>query len=92
MRVSRSGQTCALGAAVAGAVVSGAHASFGAAQRAMTGLKPREYRPNAAAHRVYRELYPLYRQVHDAFGTSEWQGNLHGVMKALIEIRGRVRR
>ena len=39
MRVSRSAQTCALGSAVAGAVVAGAHPNFSAAQRAMTGLK-----------------------------------------------------
>jgi L-ribulokinase len=92
MRVSRSAQTCALGSAVAGAVVAGAHPGFGAAQRAMTGLKAREYRPNAAAHRIYGELYPLYRKLHDAFGTADWEGNLHGVMKTLIEVRGRVRR
>lgn len=92
MRVSRSAQTCALGSAVAGAVVSGAHRSFAAAQRAMTGLKPREYRPNRVAHRIYAEMYPLYRQLHDAFGTSGWQGNLGEIMKKLLAIRGRVRR
>jgi L-ribulokinase len=92
MRVSRSAQTCALGAAVAGAVVAGAHPDFPTAQRAMTGLKSREYRPKAAAHKVYCELYPLYRKLHDALGTPEWQGNLHGVMKTLLEIRNRVRR
>jgi L-ribulokinase len=92
MRISRSAQTCALGAAVAGAVVAGAHANFQSAQRAMTGVKPRSFRPNAAAHAVYRELYPLYRQLHDALGTPSWQGNLHGVMKQLLEIRGRARR
>jgi L-ribulokinase len=91
MRVSRSAQTCALGSAVAGAVVAGAHPNFGAAQRAMTGLKAREFRPNRAAHRVYAELYAQYRKLHDAFGTAGWQGNLHGVMKTLLEIRGRVR-
>jgi L-ribulokinase len=92
MQISRSAQTCALGAAVAGAVVAGAHPSFGAAQRAMTGLKAGGFRPRAAAHRVYREIYPLYRRLHDAFGTADWQGNLYGVMKELLEIRSRVRR
>ncbi len=29
--------------------------------------------------------------VQDAFGTKEWNGNLFGVMKKLIEIRSRVR-
>jgi L-ribulokinase len=50
------------------------------------------YRPNPKAHAVYRELYALYKTLHDAFGTREGGGNLHGVMKKLIEIRNRVRR
>jgi L-ribulokinase len=92
MKVSRSAQTCALGAAIAGAVVAGAHENFAAAEKAMTGLKAKIYQPNPKAHEVYRELYSLYKTLHDAFGTREWSGNLHGVMKKLIEIRGRVRK
>ena len=92
MKVSRSAQTCALGAAIAGAVVAGAHRDFAAAQKAMTGLKPRVFKPNPQAHAVYRELYALYKKCHDAFGTKEWNGNLYDVMKQLIEIRNRVRR
>jgi hypothetical protein len=34
----------------------------------------------------------LYRKLHDAFGMREWTGNLHGVMKRLIDIRNRVRK
>jgi L-ribulokinase len=92
MKVSRSAQTCALGAAIAGAVVAGAHKDFAAAQKAMTGLKARVFKPDARAHAIYRELYPLYRKLHDAFGTKEWTGNLHDVMKRLIDIRNRVRK
>jgi L-ribulokinase len=92
MKVSRSAQTCALGAAIAGAVVAGAHKNFAAAQKAMTGLKPKVYAPNAKNHGTYKKLYTLYRQMHDAFGTTKWQGNLYGVMKDLIEIRSRVRK
>lgn len=91
MKVSRSAQTCALGAAVAGAVVAGTHADYTAAQRAMTGLKPKVFRPDPDAHAVYRELYPLYRTLHDAFGTREWSGSLYPVMKRLLEIRTRAR-
>jgi L-ribulokinase len=87
MKVSRSAQTCALGSAVAAAVVAGAHKNFAAAQKAMTGLKPRVFKPNAKAHAVYRKLYLLYKELHDAFGTKKWNGNLHGVMKQLIIIR-----
>ncbi|HEX4262790.1 MAG TPA: ribulokinase [Verrucomicrobiae bacterium] len=91
MKVSRSAQTCALGSAVAAAVVAGAHRNFIAAQKAMTGLKPRVFRPNAKAHAVYRELYSLYKELHDAFGTEHGKGNLHGTMKQLIALRQKAR-
>jgi L-ribulokinase len=91
MKISRSGQTCALGAAIAGAVVAGAHRDFPAAQQAMTGLKPRVFKPDSKAHKVYRGLYALYKKLHDAFGTEQWCGNLHDVMKELLEIRNAAR-
>jgi L-ribulokinase len=92
MKISRSAQTCALGSAIAAAVVAGAHKDFATAQKKMTGLKPKVYRPNSKAHAVYKELYALYKQLHDAFGTKDWHGNLYGVMKKLIEIRSQVRK
>jgi L-ribulokinase len=92
MKISRSAQTCALGSAIAAAVVAGAHKNFAAAQKAMTGLKPKVYKTNPKAHATYRELYSIYKELHDAFGTKEWNGNLFGVMKKLIEIRSRVRK
>lgn len=91
MKVSRSAQTCALGSAIAGAVVAGIHKNYVQAQKAMTSVKDRVFLPNRGAHAVYRELYPLYRTLHDAFGTRAWNGNLHDVMKKLLEIRTRVR-
>jgi L-ribulokinase len=91
MKVSRSAQTCALGSAIAAAVVGGAYKDFASAQKAMTGLKSKIFKPNAAAHEVYKQLYVLYRRLHDAFGTKEWNGNLSDVMKELIEIRQRAR-
>lgn len=92
MKLSRSAQTCALGAAIAGAVVARVHKDFASAQKAMKGLKAKVYRPNQKAYTVYRELYALYKTLHDAFGTREGSGNLGDVMKKLIEIRNRVRR
>jgi len=96
MKVSRSQQTCALGAAIAGAVVAGRPAGgydgFAAAQKAMTGLKPRVYRPDPTAHAVYCDLYTLYRRIHDAFGTRDPEGCLYEVMKKLIDIRSRARK
>jgi L-ribulokinase len=91
MKISRSAQTCALGAAIAGAVVGGAYPNYPEAQKRMTGLKPRVFQPDPKAREVYRDLYALYRKLHDAFGTRDWHGNLHDVMKQLIDIRTRAR-
>jgi len=91
IKISRSGQTCALGAAVAGSVVAGeaggGYANYADAQKAMTGLKARVFRPKASAHAVYKRLYSLYKSLHDAFGTEQETASLYGVMKQLIEIR-----
>ena len=57
----------------------------------MTGLKPRVFQPNPDAHAVYKELYALYRKLHDAFGTQQHEGSLYDVMKRLLEIRTRAR-
>jgi L-ribulokinase len=92
IKISRSGQTCALGAAIAGAVVAGSYANYADAQKAMTGLKSRVFQPKPAAHAVYKELYSLYRKLHDAFGTQQANGNLYDVMKQLIAIRNRARK
>jgi L-ribulokinase len=92
MKVSRSAQTCALGSAIAGAVVADAHRDFASAQKAMTGLRTKTYQPQPKAHAVYRQLYALYKTLHDAFGTREWNGNLFEVMKKLIEIRAQTRK
>ncbi len=96
IKISRSGQSCALGAAIAGAVVAGkargGHANFKEAQKAMTGLKPREFKPNPKAHEVYRRLYAVYHKLHDAFGTTQSSASLYGVMKELIEIRTEARK
>jgi len=92
MKISRSAQTCALGAAIFGAVAAGAHPTVEAAQAAMTGVKKTVYEPIAANVAVYRELYQVYKTLHDAFGTKEFTGSLSGVMKNLIRIRERARK
>lgn len=87
MKVSRSAQTCALGAAIAGAVAAGRFDSYTDAQTAMTGLKDVVYTPNPEAVAVYQKIYGVYRKLHDAFGTPDWNGNLFDVMKTLLDIR-----
>lgn len=87
VKVSRSAQTCALGSAIFGSVVGRAHGSVAEAQSAMTGFKDKVYNPNPEAVAVYSKLFGLYSDLHDAFGTADWQGNLAHVMKDLIAIR-----
>lgn len=91
MKVSRSAQTCALGAAMAGAVAARRYAGYAEAQKAMTGLKDVVYTPDPGAHQVYRQLYKLYRDLHDAFGTPGWNGNLFHIMKQLLDLRDTAR-
>jgi L-ribulokinase len=90
MKVSRSEQTCALGAAIFGAAAAGA-GSVADIQSKVTASRPKVYHPITENHAVYRELYELYLTLHDAFGTTTWSGNLHHVMKRLLEIRDRQR-
>jgi L-ribulokinase len=93
MKVARSAQTCALGSAMAGAVAArrkgGGFDTFAEAQAAMAGTKKKSFKPDPKNHKVYGELYPLYRKLHDAFGTKSWTGSLYNVMKDLLAIRDR---
>ena len=91
MRISRSAQTCALGAAIFGAVAAGTHPTVESAQEKMTGLKEVVYEPIPDHVAVYAKLYAIYRTLHDAFGTEEYTGSLSSVMKQLIAIRSEAR-
>lgn len=91
MKISRSAQTCALGAAIFGAVAAGksmgGYETVESAQSAMCGLKDTVYRPNQKNRKTYEELFTLYRQLHDIFGTRGSSYNLFNVMKDLLKIR-----
>ena len=89
MQLSGSSQACALGAAIGAAVVAGAHKDFPAAQRAMTSVQKKTYRPIPANQKTYDELYRLYRQVHDAFGGLNKATDLSRVMKELLELKAK---
>ena len=95
MKVSRSEQTPALGASIFAALAAGKNAggykSINEAQKAMTGIS-KTYNPIPENHETYKKLYLLYRQIHDGFGTTEWNGSMFNVMKDLLEIRDAVRR
>ncbi|NLF16529.1 MAG: ribulokinase [Lentisphaerae bacterium] len=91
MRLSASTQTCALGAAIMGAVAAGTaaggYASVAQGQEAACAFQERVYRPDPAAAAVYQRLYALYLDLHDSFGRPRTTFDHAGVMKGLLEIR-----
>jgi len=95
MKTSRSAQSCALGAAIAGAVVApkeaGGYESVPKAQKAMCGVKERTFKPIPENRKTYQELYKLYKQIHDAFGTKQYSESLYNVMKDLLRIKDSVK-
>ncbi len=91
MQVAGSAQACALGAAVAAAVLAGpdvgGHADFPTAQAAMTSVKTIAYDPIPANQAIYDRMYALYMKVHDAFGGVNRASDLSGIMADLIALR-----
>lgn len=60
IKIVKSEQACALGAAICAATAAGLYPSMAAAQAAMTSGFDAEYRPNAEKVAVYRHLYQRY--------------------------------
>jgi L-ribulokinase len=90
MKVAASDQTCALGAALFGAVASGQYALADLQQRCCH-MRGRVYEPDPEHRQTYDELYALYLQLHDAFGTNHGGTSLGQVMKRLLDLRDRCR-
>lgn len=86
LKVAASDQTCALGAAIFGAVASG-EIGLAEAQAKVCRMRDRVYEPVPENQAIYARLYALYRTLHDAFGTANWSGRLDQVMKDLIALR-----
>ena len=81
MKVSRSAQTCAWArrspARWSPGSAGGGYDNFAEAQKAMTGLKSKAFQPQPRRPtRSTSELYSLYRQLHDAFGTQHLERQL----------------
>jgi len=87
MKISRSAQTCALGSAIAAAVVAGQYKDFASAQAAMVGVKDITYRPIPENVKTYAKIYRLYIQLHNALGISGHTASLANVMKDLLSIK-----
>ncbi|HTQ37607.1 MAG TPA: ribulokinase [Pirellulales bacterium] len=96
LSVTRSQQTCALGSAIAGAVVAGKKAGgfdhFAEAITAMASPADRTFTPQPEAVAVYNKLYRLYRRLHDSFGVSGHSDALGDMMKELLAIRDAAKR
>jgi L-ribulokinase len=94
VEVSRSTQTCALGSAIAAAVVAGTqrggHADFGSAIKMICGTPNAVYKPQPDSVPIYERLYRLYVQLHNAFGVRDSKASLSNVMKDLLDIRDAV--
>jgi L-ribulokinase len=89
-KVSRSAESTALGAAIFGAVCGGAYESAQEAQSRMTGVKATCFKPSEENARVYKRLYTVYRQLHDAFAGVGSHAPLSSIMKELIAVRNEV--
>lgn len=87
MRLARSTQACALGAALTAAVLAGVHTDLRSAQAAMTGLRSTSYLPDPAHQNRYEKLYALYLSLHDAFGGITQTADLSKVMKTLLDLK-----
>ncbi|HUO09267.1 MAG TPA: ribulokinase [Phycisphaerae bacterium] len=95
VQIASSEQTCALGSAIAAAVVAGSAAGgyedFGRAISAMVPASVQTFTPEPEATAVYERLYVVYRRLHDAFGVQGTQQSLADVMKELLAIRDQAR-
>jgi L-ribulokinase len=85
--VAASSQACALGSAIAAAVVAGEHRDFPAAQRAMVKPCRIEYAPHAGRRKAYNRLFGAYTRLHDSFGGVSANKELAAVMKDLLSIK-----
>ncbi|MBI3415286.1 MAG: ribulokinase [Verrucomicrobia bacterium] len=82
IKVAASEQTCALGAAMHGAVAAGAYPDIHTAARKMARVREEVYQPNAKHKPIYDELYAEYTRLHDLFGRDP-----NSAMKVLKRLR-----
>ncbi|MFA5820456.1 MAG: FGGY-family carbohydrate kinase, partial [Bacteroidales bacterium] len=61
IKVASSDQTCALGSAMAAAVVAGVYKDISSAQKAMGGGFEKEYRPDPVRAKKYETLFRKYK-------------------------------
>ena len=91
VRVALSSETCALGAAIVGALVAGHFATIDDVQDALCQPSIESFVPEAAGVETYARLYDIYLRLHDAFGVAGRPVELSGVMKELLQLRREAR-
>jgi len=91
LKIAASGQTCAVGAAVFGAIAAGkkkgGFEDVAEARRKICRFKKVVYKPDKKNRGVYDRIYRLYKEVHDAFGVRTANKNLYHIMKELLKIQ-----
>jgi L-ribulokinase len=85
--IAASTETCALGAAILGAVCGGAHPDVPSAQAVMVPPMATAFTANSDVVGAYRALGGIYDRLHNSFGT----GALADIMPALGALRDSVR-
>lgn len=91
VQIATTLQTCALGSAIAAAVVAKQHATFADAIKAMVDPNGTTYTPKAENAKVYEQLFQHYRKLHDSFGLAGHAQDLSGVMKELMDLRDAIK-
>ncbi|MCM8821889.1 MAG: ribulokinase [Candidatus Omnitrophica bacterium] len=90
-KIAFSKQTCALGAAMFGAVAAGKEKSgfenVQQVQEKICRFKPQTYKPNQSNYLIYDRIYQNYKKLHDMFGIPTYTGNLYNVMKDMLRIQ-----
>ena len=86
MVISGSAQTCALGAAIFGAIVAGEYDSVAAAQENIVSFKDKVFDPIPENVDAYRNIYDLYCELYDSFGIKGELYDHSRIMKELLKI------
>ncbi len=87
IKLSDVGQSSAVGAAIFAAICSGYFKNVKQAQKKICKFKKKSYKPKKENTKIYDEIFTLYKQLHDAFGTKNYRKSLFNVMKKLLEIK-----
>ena len=94
LKIAASSQTCAVGAAIFGAVAAGkGKGGFDRveeAQKKVCRYKKVVYKPKKGNKEIYDGLYRIYKDLYDTFGTKDTGRNLFYVMKELLKIKQEV--